>query len=46
MGSSSPSDMRMGKTNKKYQKKENYNYDDRGLATSTIPNCQFYVFPQ
>ena len=46
MVSSSHSDMRIGKTNKKYQKKENCNYGGRGPAISTIPNCQFYVPPQ
>ena len=38
--------MKIGKTNKKYQKRENCNYGDRGPAISTIPHCIFYVFPQ
>ena len=46
MVSSSHSDMRIGKTNKKYQKKENCNYGGRGPAIYTILNCQFHVLPQ
>ena len=46
MVSSSRSDMRIGKTNKENQNKVNCNNRSLGPAISTIPNCQFYVFPQ
>ena len=46
MVSSSRSDMRIGKTNKKNQKKVKCNYSSQRPAVSTIPNCQFYVFSQ
>ena len=44
--SSSRSDMRIGKTYKENQKKVKCKYSSRRPAVSTIPNCQFYVFPQ